>query len=149
MNKEQWVFLASLGLLALGVYFTVTGWMQEKPFQPPAAGLSRDAGAGDAAFTPPLFASEDDLCEFQTGGRNPFTPNRETEPLPLATLAVPPLPAPHRVTPGPVPGLGRQKMRPLEEPLPVELVDLTATGAAGEDDEEDEDEYDEWDRRRW
>lgn len=148
MNKEQWVFLLGLVLLGYGVVSGAMGWLEEKPFQPPAASRSAK-GPEKGEFQAPIFPSEDDLCAFAPSGRDPFQKKRETEPLPPAVLARPPLAAANRVAPGPAPGLGNARLRPLEEPLPTGSIDLAAKGPEEEDEGEGEDEDDEWGRRRW
>ncbi|GEM_PF-3175159 len=148
MNKEQWTLVASLGLLALGVYLAVNRWMPEKVFQPPAREHRRVTPLDVSHAEPLLFTSEDELGFFREEARNPFAPKRETEPLPLAELALPPFPGLTRVLPSPRPGLGGAKLKVLEEELPVETIDLTVKG--GEEEEEDlEEEEDEWGRRRY
>ena len=147
MNKEQWVFILSLALLAYGIYSMASKWIPEKQFHPPGAG-TRSAGSKVEPMDPPVFASEDEQSLYREGGRDAFQPNRETEPLPLARLELPPLPDLKRVAPGPVPGLGSSNRRPLEEPVTASPIDLAARSGEGEEDEE-EDEDDEWGRRRW
>ncbi|MHC4777492.1 MAG: hypothetical protein ACYTFG_02820 [Planctomycetota bacterium] len=148
MNKEQWTFLAGVALFLLGGYFTATGWMPEKQFQPPT--IKQKKGPEEA---PPveatIFASEDDLSEFRPRGRDPFIPKRDTEPLPLAELRKPPMPDLKRVAPGPMPGLGHSRLRPLEETVPKDPIDLTGGPGTegGEGGEEEED--DEWGNRRY
>jgi hypothetical protein len=148
INKEQWVFILALALLGYGVYSITTNWMPEKKFVPPA--INRKGGGPRVEpLEMPLFSAEDEVALFRERGRDPFQPNRETEPLPLARLEIPPRPALARVAPGPEPGLGASKMRPLEEPVPPGEIDLQtpAPGEEGEGEEEEDD--DEWGRRRW
>ena len=142
MNKEPWVFIAGLVLVGLGIYFTVTTWRAEKQFEPPPITGSRGVGPVGPSVTL-LFASEDDGAEFRAGGRDPYQPKRDTEPLPLADLTKPPLPPIARVAPGPMPSLGHSRLRPLEEAVPEGTINLTAGpgeegGAEEEEGEEDE-----------
>ncbi|MHC5036404.1 MAG: hypothetical protein ACYTHM_03750 [Planctomycetota bacterium] len=146
MNKEQWVLIASVLLLGLGVYLSLNGWIPEKEFQPPAAQRTKPSATAEA-FAPPLFSTEDDEGVFRTGGRDPFQPNRETEPLPLATLETPPLPTLKRIAPGTAPGLGSSNLRTLEENIPEGKIDMKASGTT-EEEEEEEDEGG-WERRRY
>jgi hypothetical protein len=151
MNKEQWTFLAALVLLGAGVFLAARGWMTEKPV-PTSQGRQRtgpQVAAGN--LLPTVFPSEEEATLFTPGGRDPFRAKTELEDLPLPDLPVPPLTVMKRVAPGPVPGLGSNNLRSLEEAVAegkIEFAAGAAEGGEGEGEGEGE-EGQGGERRRW
>jgi hypothetical protein len=138
MNKEKIVFLISLGLGALGVVVTVTGWREVKPFRPPS---TRSAVVQLALPEFPLdFADEDDAVAFPADKRSVFEPVLETVDLPPADLPALPLPDPERVSPPPYPEPGYSDLSSIAEPAGIPEKKT-------EEDEEDEGEDE--GGRRW
>jgi hypothetical protein len=138
------------GVLLSVVFAMAAGGLHaadEPPKPPPIRGTRGEVEPGRTVE--PLFATEDEGTEFRAGGRDPFQQKRDTEPLPLADLTKPPLPPVTRVAPGPVPGLGHSRLRPLEEPVPEGTVDLTGGPGTEGGEEEEGGEEDEWGRRRY